>query len=503
MTNIENYLGCPTFNSHNKEWELCLDDNIKTNLSNICELALTTFNAKACRIFGIFPQSLIQLVSCGDDNIFDNEKITLLHLSNETIEKEIPSLNKDAHKNIQILSPVFPNLDSSSVYIEFYRNSDQPLTEKDKAILKLIQNNIKNHLLQQQEAIENKEFHHLISKNNKDWIFVKDTDFKIVYANESFRSLYPKDKQDKIIGYTTIEDYDPKEADIFLKNDKIAFETGESIAVEDIYMPNRSIMKVETTKRRFVNDKGDTYILGICRDITEKENLIHQLKRANDNLDDFTSIASHDLKSPLNAMKRLLEWVEEDCRDLLPKESSDNIQLAISRANRMHSLLDDLLHFAKIGRHDTQVAELSISQLFDDITPLLDFPETFTLNISDAALTVPLVPFKTVMLNIVGNAIKHHDKTNGIIDVSMQENLHYYIVKVSDNGPGIEPKYFERIFKLFQTLKSRDEIEGTGIGLCVVVKHLNILGGKIDVESDGKSGTTFNIYWPKPKLLKS
>ena len=116
-----------------------------------------------------------------------------------------------------------------------------------------------------------------------------------------------------------------------------------------------------------------------------------------------------------------------------------------------------------------------------------------------AELTVALVPFKTIMLNLLGNAVKHNDKTSPQINVGFREIQYFYVISIEDNGPGIDPKNFERIFQLFQTLKSRDEVEGSGIGLSVVLKHLNQYGGRIEVDSDGENGTTFTVYWPKPK----
>lgn len=514
MPDIETYLGHPSLNSKTKDWELYLDNGIKLNLNSICELALTVFEAQGCRIFGTFPQSSILIAQSGNMQGFVDKNPASSNSLDNIVETKIarsgkpenPSSTSGSSQNVfHIISPVpLPSGDHFG-YLEFYRHVSKPLTGKEKVILEVIQRDITNHLLHHRqifEAANSRELQQLISKHNKDWIFVKDADFKIVYANDAFMSAYSKDQQDKIIGYTTIEEYDEKEAEIFLKQDKIAFDQGESIVTEDVHMPGGSRMIVETTKRRFEDEKGKPYILCICRDMTDKEHLIRQLEKANDDLDDFTSIASHDLKSPLNAIRRLLEWIEEDCRDILPKESLDNLHLVVNRANRMHSLLEDLLSFAKIGREDVAVFEVNMLALFEDITPLLDLPEIFSLNVDDAILTVPSTPFKTVMLNIVSNAVKHNDKEKGVIDVTMKTNRHYYIISVSDNGPGIEPQYFDRVFQLFQTLKSRDELEGTGLGLSVVVKHLNQYGGKVEIESDGKLGTTFNIFWPKQQKAK-
>jgi|GEM_PF-941049 len=519
MLTIENYLGEPHLNTQSQTWELNLDEDITLNLRSICELVLSIFDAQSCRIFGKFEQSFILITQSGDVNSFSDKNIDDINHFNSFTEKKLPTItcsennkptsaktinnaNVDNNSLFHIVSPITLPTEDHFGFIEIYRYSEGAINTKEKAILKLIERDITNHVLQHRhifEADKSRELQQLISKNNKDWIFVKDKNFKIVYGNDAFISLYPKDKQDKIIGYTTIEEYDEKEAELFLKQDKIAFEQGESTVIEDIHMPNGGRMIVETVKRRFNDDTGKAYILCICRDITEKENLIRQLKKATKDLDDFTSIASHDLKSPLNAIKRLLEWIEEDCKGILPEESLENLNLVVSRANRMHTLLDDLLNFAKIGREDIKFVEISMVKLFDDLSNLIDLPDTFSLQVDDATLTVPLVPFETVMLNIVSNAIKHNDKQNGTINITTTSNRHYYIIKISDNGPGIEPKYFQRVFQLFQTLKPRDELEGTGLGLSVVVKHLNQFGGKVEIDSDGINGTTFTVMWPKQK----
>ncbi|XQF92013.1 sensor histidine kinase [Pseudoalteromonas espejiana] len=236
--------------------------------------------------------------------------------------------------------------------------------------------------------------------------------------------------------------------------------------------------------------------------MTEKEGLINKLKKANRELDEFTSIASHDLRAPLNAIKRLLEWISDDCEALLPDEHLENFQLVISRANRMQTLLEDLLKYAKIDQCDVTLSTTTLEAVYQDVAQLLDIPSSMTINIEsgNSQINIPAVPFKTVILNLLSNAIKHNDKTHGIINISLRPALHYYVIEVADNGPGIDPKYFSLIFQLFQTLRSRDEVEGTGIGLSVVKKHVTNFGGKVDVSSNGKTGTTFTIFWPKQHL---
>lgn len=505
MPNVETYIGTPSKNERTQDLEFELDADFQTNILNICELARSVFDANYCHIFTVHEQEIVSIIDSGTSphEITDPEVSTLPQqgVVETVVAKNRPSTTENqSAPYLHVTSPIIMPSGLQFGYFEFYRQDVKKLSKKEKAILRILQKDITNHLIQYRQIFEDansKELQTLISKNNRDWIFVKDDAFRIVYANDAFMNVYPEEKRDKVIGYTTIEEYEKEEADIFLEQDRIAFAEGLSVVTEDLHMPDGSRMIVETIKRRFEDKNGKPYILCVCKDITEKERLIRDLQKANNELDQFTSIASHDLKSPLNAIRRLLEWVEEDCREVLPEESKENIRLVVSRAARMHTLLDDLLAYAKIGKQSESPSEVSLDELLQEIKELLDIPENINISQENKILNVPALPFKTVMLNLVGNAVKHNDKEIGEVQISVSESRHYYEIAIKDNGPGIEPKYFKRIFQLFQTLKSRDEIEGSGIGLSVVNKHVNYYGGRIEVDSDGKHGSTFTLIWPK------
>ncbi|CAM2779447.1 sensor histidine kinase [Pseudoalteromonas distincta] len=247
------------------------------------------------------------------------------------------------------------------------------------------------------------------------------------------------------------------------------------------------------------SSKFHSTISELKKDETEKDRLIKKLQKMSDELDEFTSIASHDLKSPLNAIKRLLEWIYDDCKDLLPQEHQENFQLVLSRANRMQTLLEDLLNYSRINSCDSTRANISLESIYQDVVQILEVPQTVTvhINANNEVLDIPLLPFKIVFQNLISNAIKHNNKEHPVIDISLIPSSHYYIIEIKDNGPGVDPKYFLLIFKLFQTLQSRDDVEGSGIGLCIANKLIINYGGKIEVASDGKLGSTFTIFWPK------
>ena len=491
MPNTKSYIETtPLLND--KQKSVFFDSEIQKSLDNFIELVIKIFDATACSVLASPIQTPIELCQRGS-------KITL------TKDDLKNSSNTTVNINSNILRVVTPiNLPSHVQFgwIVFERQSDIAFTEKEKSIFLTLKNGLINQLAQRRhllEATDNAELQLMISELNKDLVCIEDEHFKIVYANDAFKNMYPENMQNNIIGCTTVESYEDDKAKNFLAQDKIALHCGFSQIVEKLCRPNGSSFTADTVKRRFEDRLGNLYILTVSKDITEKEQLIHKIEAAQSELNEFTSIASHDLRSPLNAIKRLLEWISDDCKDMLPKEHLENFQLVINRTNRMQVLLEDLLSYSRINSCDGTLASISLDAIYLDIKELLNLPKTLTVNINanNQLITIPVIPFKIVISNLIGNAVKHNDKKNPIIDISLLPDENYYVIEIKDNGPGIEPKYFSLIFKLFQTLQSRDDVEGSGIGLCIAKKHIMNYGGKIEVTSDGKLGSTFTVYWPK------
>lgn len=228
-----------------------------------------------------------------------------------------------------------------------------------------------------------------------------------------------------------------------------------------------------------------------------KENM-EELAERNQELDQFAHVASHDLKAPLNAIARLAEWIEEDSAKDLSDESRSHLELMKGRIIRMRRLLDDLLTYARAGRNKTPVEEINVVEIANDIFDL-QAVENFELHVAEIpdALVLPRVPFEQVLRNLFSNAIKHHDKPVGHIDLLFERVANRYRFGVRDDGPGIPEEYHERIFGMFQTLKPRDETEGSGMGLAFVKKLIHAYNGRIWIESKGR-GATLWFDWPAP-----
>ncbi|CAN5715719.1 hypothetical protein BH10CHL1_BH10CHL1_37970 [soil metagenome] len=258
-------------------------------------------------------------------------------------------------------------------------------------------------------------------------------------------------------------------------------------------------------------------LLGVNFDITERKQAEHALQQFNKQLDQqvkertaeltkrlheldqFAYVTSHDLKAPLRAIAHLAHWISDDAGELLPPASRGHLEKVHGRIKRMEKLLDDLLAYSRADRYQYTAEKIDLPLLLDDIIRLVAPPQGFAVN---AQTPLPLlitqkVPLETVLRNLINNAIKHHDRSDGQIHVAAHDLGQFLEFSVRDDGPGIAPEFQERIFQLFQTLKPRDQVEGSGMGLAIVKKIIESHHGRISVISTLGQGATFRFTWPK------
>lgn len=222
-----------------------------------------------------------------------------------------------------------------------------------------------------------------------------------------------------------------------------------------------------------------------------------ELERSNKELDNFAYVASHDLKAPLRGIDQLATWIREDYDD--KEETHKHLRTMQSRLTRMHKLLDDLLEYSRIGRAEAKLKEIDTRALLETSFALASPPEAFQIELDSGLPTFETVavPFEQMLRNLIGNAIKHHDRQNGKITVTAEDDGNAYLFKIQDDGPGIAPKYHEKIFAMFQTLKPRDQVEGSGMGLAMIKKIVITYGGSISILSQEGQGACFCVTWPK------
>lgn len=223
------------------------------------------------------------------------------------------------------------------------------------------------------------------------------------------------------------------------------------------------------------------------------------LAERNQELNSFTYIVSHDLKAPLRAISNLSQWIEDDLQELLDEDNQRQMQLLRNRVERMEAMIDGLLAYSRVGRTEVETQHVKVNELLDEILDSLVVPPKFTIKIQ---ADLPTIRAKRLLLtqvfaNLITNAIKHHPRPDGKLEITATCKGHLYEFAVCDDGDGIAPENHEKIFGIFQTLNARDVKESTGVGLSIVKKIVETEGGKITVLSELGNGATFCFTWPK------
>lgn len=224
-----------------------------------------------------------------------------------------------------------------------------------------------------------------------------------------------------------------------------------------------------------------------------------ELQRANEELDSFVHVASHDLRTPLQGVKSIAGWIEEDNAERLGDESKEHLELMRSRLRRLETLLDDLLEYSRAGRGELSVADVDVEALLHEVVDLLDPPDSVHVQLAPAlpVFTTVRAPLQQVFQNLILNAIKHHDREEMHIQVRGREREDAFEFVVIDDGPGIPAEYRERVFKMFETLRPRDEVEGSGMGLALIKKVVERVGGTVRIDEAEPRGTCVVFSWPK------
>ena len=262
-------------------------------------------------------------------------------------------------------------------------------------------------------------------------------------------------------------------------------------------------------------------VAGSHTDITERKQAFAKLEKINSELDQFAYLTSHDLKAPLRAISNLSKWIEEDLDAILTTDTRKQMTLLRGRVSRMEGLINGILQYSRAGRVNMEKETVDVGEMLNEIIDGLDVNGTNIEIDSDMpVLETARIPLMQVFSNIISNAIKYNDKDNGHIHISVRSedccssNFEFRTEQISneelnnidctcyefsfaDNGPGIADEYHERIFKIFQTLQSRDEVESTGVGLALVKKITEELGGCVKLESKEGQGTVFRIILPQ------
>jgi two-component system sensor kinase FixL len=241
----------------------------------------------------------------------------------------------------------------------------------------------------------------------------------------------------------------------------------------------------------------------MVKERTEQQTeLLEKVDNINKELKDFASIVSHDLKAPLRGIKSLATWILDDCSDKLGEQANEQMNLLLDRVERMYNLIDGVLQYSRAGRTEEQMVQVNLDTFIPEAIDMLVPPENISITIENNMPVIKCAETHVMQLfqNLLSNAIKYMDKPKGQIKVGCVEQDGFWKFSIADNGPGIEEKNFEKIFKMFQALSVSEEFEGTGVGLTVAKKIVELYGGNIWVESQIGKGSTFYFTLPKQEM---
>ena len=297
----------------------------------------------------------------------------------------------------------------------------------------------------------------------------------------------------------------------------IVFEKGEVRNYELSYKTKDNCLIPMLFSGSLMQDKeGNSIgIVGIAKDISERKKMEETLRdytkkteEINKELDDFTYIISHDLKEPLRSIDAFSKFIADDYKDKLDEQGRFYIERVRMNASRMQKLIEDLLEISRIERKKNILEEVEAEELIEEVKLRMEVrikEKNVQIAIKDKLPKVycDRVRLTEVFANLISNAIKFNDKPMPLIEIGSSEKEGFYEFYVKDNGPGIEEQYFDKIFEIFQRLGKREDNEGTGAGLTIVKKIVQMHKGKIWLESKINEGTTFYFTIPTREKMSS
>lgn len=438
-------------------------------------------------------------------NHYEEDRLLLersMDISSEELRETNQRLKEEAEKQKTILGKLKNSLRTLLSIDIGFQNVEIQNDEDVLEIIEVIDNQSKQIKKVEEELLLIQSF---IDQSN-DAIQVADINGKMIFVNNKAEQWLGKPKHELYKNH--IEDVDNKfdkykrtwsrllatlkDQDLIILEREQILDNGEVIPVES------SIKSITVNNQK--------YFIGVSRDITERklaqekqEKLINDLKIVNEDLENFAYIVSHDLKAPLRGIGSLTDMIIMDNEEILDEDSMELLTLVKSRVHRMTNLITGVLTYSKVGISSEQKTNLDLNELVEEVVDLLAPPDHFAVDIQPDLPTIHNEGTKVRQLfqNFISNAIKYNDKEKGEIRITCTDEGDFWEFGVHDNGPGIDEKYHDKIFQIFETLEKKDKIESTGIGLTIVKKIIKANNGKVRLESKLGKGSSFYFTLPK------
>jgi len=347
-----------------------------------------------------------------------------------------------------------------------------------------------------------------ILDSSRSYIFYKDKENRFLQVNKAYADILGMSK-DKLAGKSLFDIFPKEQAENYWKDDKQVIRSAKPKLdiIEPMNIKN-GIRYLKTDKIPYHDDNGNIIgIIGFADDITRRkkaeeklEFIMNDLKRSNKELEQFAYVSSHDLKEPLRMITSFLQLLQKRYSADLDDDANDFINFAVEGAKRLDIMINDLLEYSRIGSKEREFEYLQSENILETVLTNLktSIEDNNVIIIHDQ---LPLIysnnqQMVQLLQNLISNAIKYRSKEDPKIHISADLLDDEYVFSVKDNGIGIDQKHLEKIFTIFQRLHSRDEYEGTGIGLAISQKIVQQHGGQIWAESEPGKGTTFYFTIP-------
>lgn len=454
---------------------------------------------------------------------YSREEFLMMPLKNIIFEKEVKKF--EDHQNQQGFAEkphngvwIHKKKNNELLYAEITSRSINYNGRKARLVLSIDRT---EQTIAEQELKKSNERYYFLSEATFDGIWDCDLKTNEVQWNEGAKRMFEITDTPVALTfdwwYNNLHKEDRERVDRKLKNH---IERGIS-RWEDEYRfkTANNTYKYIYTRGYIIYDEHNKPIrlIGAMQDLTERkghENMLQKLnssleKRAtelaesNAELERFAYVASHDLQEPLRMVTSFLQLIEKRYKEKLDQKAHEYINYAVDGAERMKRLILDLLEYSRVNSSKAEVEDVDVNEVVEDLKlTYKNFLKETNGSINTKKLPV-IKGNKTQILqlfqNIIGNACKYKSDAPPVIDISYEEEKTSYKFRITDNGIGIDPKFFHKIFIIFQRLHNRDEYSGTGIGLAICKKIIDKHGGKIWVTSTPGHGSTFYFTLPKSK----
>jgi PAS domain S-box-containing protein len=354
---------------------------------------------------------------------------------------------------------------------------------------------------------------HTLMNNIPDQIYFKDRQSRFTRVNTASARALGVASPDEVVGRSDFEFHPEDLSGEYYTDEQQLMASGEPVIgkLEAQRTPGGEERWLSTTKVPIRDREGTVIgIAGISRDVTDRIEVEERLRktaaelaRSNEELQQFAYVASHDLQEPLRMVASYTQLLARRYRDRLDEDGIEFIDFAVDGATRMQNLIQDLLAYSRVGTRTNAFDTLALGEVVKRALSNL----RIALEESGAEVTYDGLPTITgdssqlvqLFQNLLGNALKFRGSEAPRVQVSAERSGNEWIIRVRDNGIGIEPAYAERIFVIFQRLHAKDEYPGSGIGLAICKKIVSRHGGRIWVEPAPERGTVFSFTLPVDK----